>query len=129
MRILKSAYLECVIPSQNRRAFYLIQAEIDMYGFMLIRKWGRIGTKGSRPLKIRFQNKEDLLEAFGHVLNVRFSRKYILRKEIEGGMGRGRLKIRIFHDHLPQALTQKETFPNSLNRLGGGDQRQLSLFQ
>lgn len=130
MQIIRLAYLECVIPSLNRRAFYLIQAEIDLYGFMLIRKWGRIGTKGSRPLKIRFQNKEDLLEAFEHILGIRFSHKYVLRKQIEGGEGRAKIKIRIFNDNLPQNLaTQKEPFLGGLNRIGYEDQRQLRLFQ
>ncbi|EKD41057.1 MAG: hypothetical protein ACD_74C00069G0018 [uncultured bacterium] len=131
MQIIKLAYLECVIPSLNRRAFYLIQAEIDLYGFMLIRKWGRIGTKGSRPLKIRFQNKEDLMKEFGRVLTIRFSRKYILRKQIEGGEGRAKIKIRIFNDNLLQdlAVQQKEPFLGGLNRFGCEDQRQLRLFQ
>lgn len=129
MQIIRLAYFECVIPSKNRRAFYLIQAEMDLYGFMLIRKWGRIGTKGSRPLKIRFQSKEDLMEAFGRILDLRFSRKYVLRKQIEGGEGRTKIKIRIFNDSLPQNLVQQEAFLGGLNRIGDRDQRQLCLFQ
>lgn len=128
MQILKLAYLECIIPSMNRRAFYLIQAEVDLYGFMLIRKWGRIGTKGRRPLKVRFENKEDLLAEFARVLKVRFSRKYILRKQIKGGEGRAKLKIRIFNNELSQNLNQRETFLVGLSRLRHKDLRQLSLY-
>lgn len=128
MQILKLAYLECIIPSLNRRAFYLIQAEVDLYGLMLVRRWGRIGTKGSRPLKVRFENKEDLLAEFARVLKVRFSRKYILRKQIEGGAGRNKLKIRVFGKTFPHHPVQKETFLSGLNRLSHEDPRQLSLY-
>jgi len=133
MQILKSAYLECIVPAQNRRAFYLIQAELDMYGFLLIRQWGRIGTRGQRPLKIRFQDKRDLLEEFNRVLRIRVSHKYILRKESEAGEGRAnekiRIRIRIFNKHPHQQFLEKKLFLAGLNRLGCKDPRQLCLFK
>ncbi|OGR05986.1 MAG: hypothetical protein A2511_16630 [Deltaproteobacteria bacterium RIFOXYD12_FULL_50_9] len=129
MQIIKSAYLECIVPSQNRRAFYLIQAELDMYGFLLVRQWGRIGTRGQRPLKIRFQDKQNLLEEFGRVLKIRISHKYVLQKESGEGRGREKIELRIFNKRSHQPFLEKKLFLAGLNRLGCKDPRQLCLFK
>lgn len=126
MITIKSVYLECVIPCLNRRAFYLILAEIDLYGYMLIRKWGRIGTRGSPPLKMRFKNKKKLMAEFDRVLDVRFDRSYILCGELKEGRGQTKLKS----GQLTTSCHQNtHNHSCSRHRYSLEDLRPLNLFQ
>ncbi len=75
-QILRTAYLECVIPAQNRQAFYSLLAEKDLFGFVLSRRWGRIGTKGRAGLRLRFPSAEETLKEFDKVLSLRLSHHY-----------------------------------------------------
>lgn len=72
----KKTYFECIIPEQNRRAFYELSAGRDLFGFMLIRRWGRIGCKGRQQRK-RFLDEEDMLKEYTRVHKERIKHCYI----------------------------------------------------
>ena len=76
MHIIKHVYLECRIFERNRHAFYTITAGHDLFGWTLIRHWGRIGTKGQPKLRKRFTTEEAIRCEFGRVLEKRYSRQY-----------------------------------------------------
>ena len=67
--ILKRQHFECIIPELNKKAFYDIIAGHDLFGYILIRRWGRIGTKGQPHMRQRFRNKKEMLGAFEKVHN------------------------------------------------------------
>ena len=72
----KREYFECIIPTENRYAFYELIAGRDLFGFIVVKRWGRIGTKG-QPLKtIRFSNKMAMREEFDRVYKERIKHKY-----------------------------------------------------
>jgi len=72
----KKTYFECVIPEQNKRAFYELSAGRDLFGFMLVRRWGRIGCKGRRQRQ-RFLDENDMLKAYKRIHKERIKHKYI----------------------------------------------------
>ncbi|MFP7756210.1 WGR domain-containing protein [Thermodesulfobacteriota bacterium B35] len=76
MICIKSAYLECRIPERNRSAFYHLMAGRDLFGLVLIRHWGRIGTRGQPKLKSRFASEEEMLREFQRILQLRFRHGY-----------------------------------------------------
>jgi len=77
MICIKNIYLECRIPEQNRAAFYRLIACRDLFGLILIRHWGRIGTKGQPILRHRFKTESELMKEFDRVLNKRIQHQYI----------------------------------------------------
>jgi len=74
----KKAYFECLIPSSNRRAFYHLVAGRDLFGPLLIRYWGRIGTKGQPKLRVRFSSQEKMMNEFDRVTKKRLAHQYKL---------------------------------------------------
>ena len=76
---VKTAYLECRIPERNRAAFYRLIAGRDLFGFYLIRHWGRIGTKGQPKLHQRFKTERELMKEFDRVLKKRMQHQYFCR--------------------------------------------------
>ena len=78
MIFLKQAYFECVIPKKNRNAFYHLVAGRDLFGFILVRRWGRIGTKGQPRLKSRFNTREEMMLEFKQVIKKRLAHQYEL---------------------------------------------------
>ena len=87
MQTIRHIHLECIDPSRNRRAFYEIRAETDLFGLIIIRRWGRIGTRGHPPLKMRFKTQDELQEEFDRILAVRLSRNYQICRQKEEGEG------------------------------------------
>jgi len=51
--------LECVMPEKNRKAFYRLVAANDLFSYKLIRRWGRLGTKGQLGQSERFADQAD----------------------------------------------------------------------
>ncbi len=84
MICLKTAYLECRIPEQNRAAFYHLVAARDLFGYILIRHWGRIGTKGQPKLRHRYTSEHDLMKGFQGVLKKRLRHQYKFFGEKKG---------------------------------------------
>ncbi len=80
MIVIDKKYLECICDEKNKYAFYEITATIDLFGYVLVRRWGRIGSKG-RIMKERFPSQEETKEALNRVLKKRLSRKYILLEQ------------------------------------------------
>lgn len=80
MIFLKSAHLECIIPERNRAAFYHMVAGRDLFGLVLIRHWGRIGTKGQPKLTVRFPLQEKMMQEFDRVMKKRLYHQYELTK-------------------------------------------------
>ena len=81
MICLKTAYLECRIPERNRAAFYHLIAGRDLFGYILIRHWGRIGTKGQPKLRHRYKSESELLKDFQRVLKKRLRHRYRVHQE------------------------------------------------
>ncbi len=76
MKIIKKKDLECRIPEKNRNAFYTIIAGRDLFGWLLVRHWGRIGTKGQPKLRKRFSTEEEIRCEFDRVIEKRYSHHY-----------------------------------------------------
>ena len=76
MIIHRQENFECIIPERNKSAFYLMVAGRDLFGYILIRRWGRIGTKGHPKLQMRFTSEEDLSKEYHRVRNERLKRDY-----------------------------------------------------
>jgi predicted DNA-binding WGR domain protein len=41
-------YLESIDEEQNRRRWYRLSAEVDLFGGVVVCEWGRIGRRGRR---------------------------------------------------------------------------------
>lgn len=76
MIIHRQENFECIIPERNKSAFYLMVAGRDLFGYILIRRWGRIGTKGQPKLQMRFTTEEDLFQEYNRVRKERLKREY-----------------------------------------------------
>lgn len=96
MIITQKTYFECIIPEQNKRAFYELIAGQDLFGYIIIRFWGRLGTKGQPSKQQRFEQEEDMLKEYDRVHRERINHRYIpiskedaaRRKKIEAGANR-----------------------------------------
>ncbi len=77
----KYSYYVCIIPDQNKKAFYELFAGKDLFGFVLIRRWGRIGTKGQPWKKQRFLEKTGLLQEYDRVHQERIKHGYLQIKQ------------------------------------------------
>ncbi len=75
MKPLYTKSLECQIPDKNRAAFYRLIACRDLFGFKLIRHFGRIGTRG-RVMNTRYRDETELMKGFDKLLRVRYAHKY-----------------------------------------------------
>ena len=73
----KYAYYVCIIPDRNKKAFYELFAGKDLFGFILIRRWGRIGTKGQPGKKQRFIEETGMLKEYERVHQERIKRGYL----------------------------------------------------
>lgn len=72
----KREYFECVIQTKNRFAFYELIAGRDLFGFIVVKRWGRIGTKGQPLNTKRFSNKTAMMKEFDRVYKKRIKHKY-----------------------------------------------------
>ena len=73
----KYSYYVCIIPERNKKAFYEIFAGKDLFGSILIRKWGRIGTKGQPEKKQRFLEETKMLKEYERVHQERIKHGYM----------------------------------------------------
>lgn len=73
----KYAYYVCIFPERNKNAFYELFAGKDLFGFILIRRWGRIGTKGQPRMKQRFIEEMGMLEEYKRVHQARMKHGYM----------------------------------------------------
>ncbi|BCO09296.1 hypothetical protein GF1_16720 [Desulfolithobacter dissulfuricans] len=76
MIFLEQAYFECVIPEKNRKAFYYVVAGRDLFSYVLIRKWGRIGSRGHPGMKKRYLSKSDMFGDYNRVVKKRLKHEY-----------------------------------------------------
>ncbi len=70
-------FLTIIIPDKNKKAFYELFAGKDLFGFILIRRWGRIGTKGQPEKKQRFLEEMGMLNEYERVRQERIKRGYL----------------------------------------------------
>ena len=75
MKSLYSKKMECRIPEENRAASYRLIACRDLFGFMLIRHFGRIGAKG-RVMHTRYPKEAELMREFSRLIRVRYAHGY-----------------------------------------------------
>lgn len=73
----KYSYYVCIIPDRNKKAFYELFAGKDLFGFVLIRRWGRIGTRGQPKIKQRFIEETAMLKEYKRVHRERMKHGYI----------------------------------------------------
>ena len=73
----KYSYYVCIIPDRNKRAFYELFAGKDLFGFVLTRRWGRIGTRGQPKIKQRFIEETEMLKEYKRVHRERVKHGYI----------------------------------------------------
>lgn len=93
----KRTYFECIIPERNRRAFYELIAGEDLLGYILIRRWGRIGSKG-RPKRQRFLRREAMLQEYERIHKERIKHEYVpVYKKAQG---------RAVADHNPNSFLE-----------------------
>lgn len=69
-------YFECIDPDRNKKAFYVLSTKPVLFGFMLIMRWGRIGTKG-QSLKKYFPDESEMLQEYQRIRKKRLQRRYI----------------------------------------------------
>jgi predicted DNA-binding WGR domain protein len=73
----KYSYYVCIIPDRNKKAFYELFAGKDLFGFILIRRWGRISTKGQPGKKQRFHKQMGMLKEYERIRQERINRGYV----------------------------------------------------
>jgi predicted DNA-binding WGR domain protein len=82
-------YLECVIPEKNRNAFYRLMSGQDLFGFKLIRTWGRRGSRERIRMQERFDSREEMKKAWNRILMLRLCHGYI----VKSGEGLGEARV------------------------------------
>ncbi len=75
--VMQSVRMVCQIPEKNRNAFYNLRIVPDLFGFVLIRHWGRIGTRG-RLQTTRFSSQTALAKEFNRLLRLRLRHQYTI---------------------------------------------------
>ncbi|MBV5330136.1 MAG: WGR domain-containing protein [Chlorobium sp.] len=70
--------MECVNPERNRKAFYRLIAMQDLFGFKLMRHWGRIGTKGQPGQSERFADQEGMAKGLRRIVRTRLAHGYVI---------------------------------------------------
>ncbi len=76
MICIEQIYMECVKPERNKCAYYRLVAGRDLFGFKLIRSWGRLGTKESPRHQERFINTAEMEKSFRRIIKKRLSHGY-----------------------------------------------------
>ena len=74
-------YLECVIPERNRNAYYKIISGQDLFGFKLIRCWGRIGTQVKIRSQKRFADHEEMNKDCQRILRIRMAHGHTIKEK------------------------------------------------
>lgn len=78
MICIQQTYLECIKPTQNKRAYYRVIVGYDLFGPKVVRSWGRIGTAERPRLHERVANLEDAHKIVADVLKRRFKHGYVV---------------------------------------------------
>lgn len=73
----KRTYFECIIPERNKHTFYELVAGRDLFGYVVIRRWGRIDTKGQPRKRQRFQEEQDMMKEYKRIHNERIKHQYV----------------------------------------------------
>lgn len=74
----ETVHLQSVEPTRNRARFYSMAVVRDLFGdWVLVRSWGRIGTKG-REASQTFSSAGSALDAMGDVARQKAHRGYRL---------------------------------------------------
>jgi len=81
MICVDKTYLECVNPEKNRKVYYRIMAGQDLFGLVLIRCWGRIGTHEKIRMKERFTDLDELGKVCRRIISTRLSHGYVVKVE------------------------------------------------
>lgn len=84
MLCTEQIYLECVIPEKNKRAYYRLIAGRDLFGFKLIRSWGRLGTKERPRHQERFDSSEKMKRGVAQIIKKRLSHGYVRQEKGHG---------------------------------------------
>ena len=79
MICIEQIYMECVKPERNKYAYYRLVAGHDLFGFKLIRSWGRLGTKESPRHQERYIGLEDMQRNIQRIVRTRKLHGYIAR--------------------------------------------------
>ena len=77
MICIKRTYFECIIPERNKRAFYKLIAGQDLYGYVVIRSWGRIGSRGRPRKRQRFIQAKEMIKEYERVHKERIKNNYV----------------------------------------------------
>jgi len=70
--------MECVKPERNRKAFYRLTAMQDLFGYKLVRQWGRIGTKGKPGQSERFEDQAGMAKGLRRIVRTRLAHGYVI---------------------------------------------------
>ena len=74
-------YLESVDPEKNRSRFYSLETAPSLFGsIILIRRWGRIGSRHPQTLSSEYQDIDSLLKELRAILRRRHRHGYQLRQ-------------------------------------------------
>jgi len=71
-------HLECINPEKNRMAFYRLTAMQDLFGYKLVRQWGRIGTKGQPRQTERFSEQVTMAQGLRRIVRTRLLHGYVI---------------------------------------------------
>lgn len=74
-------YLESIDPGKNRRRFYSLDTATSLFGaIVLIRRWGRIGSRRPQERRSEYREIEPLLRDIRRMLRRRHLHGYKLRR-------------------------------------------------
>jgi len=72
-------YAERIDPSKNMARYYALSIEPTLFGeTLLVRSWGRIGSRGQRLVHL-FRTEPEAVELFLEILRVKRGRGYKAR--------------------------------------------------
>ena len=104
MIVVKEAYFRCIIPEENRSAFYELRLIRCRDGYVLHRKWGRIGTSGQRSEPEEYRDLESATGGFERVKRIRLRHNYRLVQEWPREKREQPARVEPFQQRLPMAV-------------------------
>jgi len=82
-------YLRWEHTAPPHRKFYEVEVELSLfYPKVLVRRWGRIGTKRARSIKLVLSEAEEVRREVARVCRLRGRHGYALVKEVRGEVRR-----------------------------------------
>jgi len=74
---IKDMYLECINIQRNNYKFYRMDVQLSLFGtLLLIRQWGRIGTRKPQQRREEFNSIADLTKRISVILRRRLRHDY-----------------------------------------------------